>query len=71
MTYHLEVVRDLVQNFGRADAEAEVLAHLIAGRTHTEVSYEDQLCYTNTRTKAVRVRQSRVRVGTAVEEVAS
>ena len=34
--------RDCVESFGRTKDDVKVLAHLIAGQTHTKENYEEQ-----------------------------
>ena len=41
------------QSFGKTEDDPKVLAHQIAGHTHTKENYEEQLCHTDTRIDAV------------------
>ena len=41
------------QSFGKTEDDAKVLAHQIAGHTHTKENHEEPLCYTETRIDAV------------------
>ena len=41
------------QSFGKTEDDAKVLAHQIAGHTHTKENHEEPFCYTETRIDAV------------------
>jgi len=52
-------------SFGKTEDEAEVLAHQIAGQTHSMEDYDELLCNTETRIDAVQTSISELDVSVA------